>query len=232
MRRFLIALLLIPSLALAGAPKPYSADYEVRRNGEVLGKATITFSARGGGQYEFASSTRGTGGMAALAGVSIDEKSTLRWVGERPETIDYSLRQKVAWKTRERNVHVDAGAGRVLSSEKGNTTPMPYQAGVLDRNAISVALMQDLIAQKKGDLVYPVVDRTGIGSQRYRQGAVETLATALGRQRVIRVERIRESSEGRTTTLWFGVDKAYVPLQILQREADGETIEMRVTAIR
>ena len=77
-----------------------------------------------------------------------------------------------------------------------------------------------------------VADSDSVDAQRYRQAAVETMSTALGPQRAIRVERIRDSGNGRVTTLWFGVDKKYVPLQILQTEANGETIEMRVTAIR
>jgi hypothetical protein len=46
------------------------------------------------------------------------------------------------------------------------------------------------------------------------------------------VERIRESGNGRSTTLWLGPERNFVPLRILQREPDGETIEMRIVSLR
>jgi len=46
--------------------------------------------------------------------------------------------------------------------------------------------------------------------------------------KVIRVERIRETGNGRTTTLWLGRDRNFVPLQIQQKEPDGETRVLRV----
>ena len=57
-------------------------------------------------------------------------------------------------------------------------------------------------------------------------------AQLLGKLRALRVERIRDSGDGRTTTLWLGPDKNFVPLKIVQTEANGETFEMRVTGVR
>jgi len=227
-----LLLLALPTLSLAAAPAPYQAQYEVSRNGSKLGTATVVFNALPDGHYELRTDTIGSEGMAAIAGVTLNERSLLRWTGNVPETLSYSYRQKLAWKTKERSIQVDAGAGRITSTDKGQARTLKYTPGVLDRNAITVALIQDLAAHKTGDLIYPVADSDSVDAQRYRQAAVETMSTALGPQRAIRVERIRDSGNGRVTTLWFGVDKKYVPLQILQTEANGETIEMRVTAIR
>jgi len=233
MRRLLItALLLAPTLALAALPPPYVAQYEVRRNGDKLGVATVAFKALPNGRYEFTSSTVGSEGLAAIAGVAIDERSILRWTGERPETVAYSYRQKLAWKTRERGLQVDAGAGRIDSRDKDKRYSPPYRPGVLDRNAITVALMHDVAAGKSGDLRYLVPDHDELETQVYRTAAPERLATALGAQPVVRVERIRETANGRTTTLWLGQNKNFVPLRILQKEPDGETIEMRIVSIR
>lgn len=232
MRRFLLALLAVPTLALAATPRPYTADYDVSRNGTPLGKATVSFTLRPDGGYEMRSVTRGTEGVAAIAGVSIDEHSVLRLVEGRLETVSYRYQQQLAFKSRERSVAVDARSGQITSLEKGQSTLIKYQPGVLDRSAVTVALIQDLVAGKTGDLTYPVVDRDAVGLQRYRPQAAETLATTMGKQRAVRVERIRESSDGRTTMLWLGVDRGFVPLKIRQTEANGETVEMRVTAIR
>ena len=213
-------------------PAPYSATYEVRRNGDALGTATVVFKRLPNGRYELTSSTVGSEGLAAIAGVSVDERSIIRVSGGQPETVAYSYRQKLAWKTRERSMQVDAAHGRITSTDKDKQYSPPYQAGVLDRNAINVALMADVAAGKSGDLQYLIPSRGDVETQVYRSGRSERLDTKLGPERAIRVERIRETSNGRTTTLWLGQDRNFVPLRMLQKEPDGETIEMRVLSIR
>ena len=234
MRRFLIAaaLVLAPVAASAALPPPYTANYEVRRNGEALGTATVTFKPLPNGRYELKSSTVGSEGLAAIAGVSVDERSIIRLAGGQPETVAYNYRQKLAWKTRERSMQVDAAAGRITSTDKDKTYSPAYQAGVLDRNAITVALMADVAAGKPGDLQYLVPSRGDVEAQVYRSGKTERIETKLGPQSAIRVDRIRETGNGRTTTLWLGQDHNYVPLRMLQKEPDGETIEMRIISIR
>ena len=233
MRRLLTTLLLLaPTLAFAVLPTPYTARYEVRRNGEQLGTATVAFRSLANGRYELTSNTVGSQGLAAIAGVSVDERSILRWTGQQPETVAYSYRQKLAWKTRERGIQVDAANARIDSQDKDRHFSPPYQLGVLDRNAITVALMHDLAMGKTGDLKYLVPDHDELETQVYRTAVSERLSTALGSQRVVRVERIRETGNGRTTTLWLGQDKNFVPLRILQKEPDGETIEMRIASIQ
>jgi len=233
MRRLLIvALLLAPALALAAPPPPYTAKYEVWRNGSRLGQATVVFKALPNGRYELTSNTVGSEGLAAIAGVTVDERSILRWTGQQPETVAYSYRQQLAWKTRERSIQVDAADRRIESQDKDRHFSPPYQPGVLDRNAITVALMGDLAMGKTGDLNYLVPSKDELERQVYRTASPERLKTALGAQEVIRVERIRETGNGRTTTLWLGRDKNFVPLQIEQKEPDGETIELRIVSIR
>ena len=226
------ALLLAPLLASAAMPPPYTATYEVRRNGEALGSATVIFRSLPNGRFELTSSTVGSEGLAAIAGVSVDERSIIRLINGAPETVAYSYRQKMAWKTRSRDLEVDAAASRITLTDKDREYSPPYRAGVLDRNAITVALMGDLAAGKTGRLQYLVPSRDELETQVFQTSPAERITTALGTLSVVRVERIRESSGGRTTTLWLGQNQHYVPLRMLQTEPDGETIEMRIRTIR
>ena len=236
MRKFLslaFALMLAPLAAAQSLlPAPYSASYEVRRNGDPMGTATVVFRALPNGRYELRSHTVGSQGLAAIAGVDLDERSILRVVGGMPETVAYSYRQQMAWKQRARDISVDARTGRITSTDKDRTFSPPYKPGVLDRNAITVALMADLAAGKTGDLQYLVPSKDELETWTYRSSGEEKMQTALGSQRVIRIERIRDSGNGRTTTLWLGADRNFVPLRMMQREPDGETIEMRITSLR
>ncbi len=232
-RRFLIAaLLLAPALALAAPPKPYTAQYEVLRNGEKLGKAVVTFKALPNNRFELDSDTTGSQGLAAIAGVAVNERSILRWNGAQAETVSYSYKQQMAWKTRERGLHVDAAAGRITSTDKDRRYDLDYRPGVIDRHAVTVALTQDLASGKTGDFLFTVPDKNELSTQRYRSSASERISTALGMQRAIRVDRVRESDGGRSTTIWFGQDKNFVPLRVLQQEPDGDTVEMNITSIR
>ena len=226
----LLALLALPTLA--AAPTPFSADYEVLRNGSRLGEATIRFSALDGGRYQLQTSTTGTEGLAALAGTHVEERSLLSWHGDQPETLDYDYVQKLGWKTRERHVRVDAGSKSIDYQDKDRHYAPAYRPGVLDRHAITVALMQDVALGKAGDRVYLVPDKDQLATWRYRISSVSSLQTALGPQRARRVDRIRDDDSGRKTTVWLAVDRGFVPLRMLQTEDNGETIEMRIVSLR
>lgn len=228
----LAALLLAPAMAMSAPPRPYTAQYEVRRNGDTLGNATVTLRALANGRYELTSSTVGSEGLAAIAGATIDERSILGWSGKQLETVNYSYRQKVAWKTRERAIKVDAGKARIDSRDKDQRFSPPYQPGVLDRSAVTVALIRDLASGRTGDLRYLVPNRDRLEAHVYRVATTARIDTALGQQRVVRVDRIRERADGRSTSLWLGQDQNFVPLRIEQKEPDGETIEMRILSIR
>ena len=223
---------LVPAAAFAGAPKPYTARYEVLRNGEPLGEATITFAALGNGRYDFTSRTRGSGGLAAVLGVSVDERSILRWNGNRPETVAYSLSQKVGWKDKQRSLKVDAANGRMTSTDKGEEIALPYAAGVLDRHAVTIALMQDLAAGRQGELAYTVAERRDVQQHRYRTAGSASVETPMGAQQAIRVDRVRDSGDGRTTQFWLSAQHGYVPVRMLQKEPDGESIEMRIISLK
>jgi hypothetical protein len=222
----------LPALASAGAPAPYVAKYEVLRNGEPLGEATVRFSALPNGRYDLSSQTRGSGGLAAVLGVSIDERSILRWHEGRPETVAYSFAQKIGWKNTQRSLKVDAAGGRMTSHYKDEDITLPYQQGVLDRHAVSVALMQDLAAGAQGDLLYTVAERRAVSTQRYHQAGRDTVTTPMGAQQALRVDRVRESGDGRSTQFWLSAEHGYVPVRMLQKEPDGESIEMRIVSLQ
>ena len=227
----ILLLLLTPAIAMA-MPTPYTARYEVRRNGERIGEATVALKPVAGGRAEFSSSIVGSEGLAALTSSTIDERSLLRWSKGVPETVSWDYRQKIAWKSRDRSLAVDAEGQRIDSRDRDKRFSPPYRAGVLDRNAVTVALMQDLAAGRSGELRYLVPDRNELQPWLFRVGASERMSTPLGTQRALKVERIRESGGGRSTTLWLAQDRGFVPLRIVQQEPDGESIEMKIISLR
>jgi Protein of unknown function (DUF3108) len=211
--------------------KSFTANYAVFRNGKDLGKATIKFADAGGGQWVLSTNTIGTG-IAAIAGVEVNERSSVRWNEGKPETVEYSFNQKAGWKDKQRSISVSAQNKTVLSQDKENTYRLKYLPGVLDRHAVTVAIMQDMLEGKRGDLSYSVADRDELGTHVYRVSGNEKMDTPLGSMNSVKIQRIREDANGKTTTLWLASDKQFIPLRIEQKESNGDVIEMRISNFR
>jgi hypothetical protein len=224
-------LALLPKLSIAAAPANYTADYDVYRNGKLSGLATVKFTQQNNGRWELHSHTKGVGAIA-IAGVEINERSTIRRNGEKPETVDYRFEQKVAWKSKTRTLQVNPTTKQIKSTDKEKTYQLAYRDGVLDRHAIVVALMEDLKNTPSGDKYYQVADREAVEQQHYQVQSQAKLDTAMGKLNALKVIRIRTDDSGRETSMWFGIDKQFVPLLIKQSESDGSAIEMRIKAIR
>ncbi|MFN7521265.1 MAG: DUF3108 domain-containing protein [Lysobacteraceae bacterium] len=225
--------LLFAALMASGAdaaPVPaFSERYEVRRNGDRLGEATLSLEVdeRGG---RLAQRTEGTAGLARILGVRIDERSTFAWRPDgRPETREYAYDQSTSVNQRRRGARVDAGTGTIRLTDKGEVQDVPYVDGVVDRQLLTLALMQAVAAGRRGELVFRVVGRRAVEDQTWRIGAEGEVP---GGGRGVRIERIRQTADGRRTVLWLDPRAPHVPLRIEQHEDDGESVEMRRLATR
>jgi hypothetical protein len=211
--------------------RAFRAEYEVRQNGDALGRGTVTLRATGDGRWEYASHTRGTEGLAGLAGAEIVERSTLRRHEQRLETLSYSFRQEIGWKERERSIEVDETAQRIVSRDRDREHVFAFEHGVLDRHAVVLALTEDLAAGRRDGLRYTVADRDELGPQQFRVIGEDTITTEAGRLRTLKVERVRSGKPGRMTTSWHGIEQSFLPVRVLQREPDGDTFEMRLISL-
>lgn len=227
MTRLLAALFLSLVATLVRASdtpiQPFKSEYALIRNGERIGEARIEL-VQGKDGWQFSTHSEGTEGLAGFAGVRIDENSTFRWQDGRPETVHYRYFQKAAWKKRNRSIDVDHAARRIAAGDDKGSASLDYAAATVDRNLVVLALAADLKA-RRDRLEYRVADKREIGTHRYQVVGKETVATARGRFDCIKVERLREKA-GRTTTTWIAPALGYAPVRILQKEPDGETLEM------
>jgi len=234
MRKLLATLLLaLPALAAAATPpQPFEAEYEVRRNGDVIGAGRIALRHLPDGNFEMSTRSEGTAGLAAMAGVKREETSLLRWTGDGLEVVDYRMRQKAGWNTREQHVAMDPASRQVASTHKGDTTRYAGLPGLLDKQSVTAAMMVAVADGQRGLLRFPVADRKGVDEQRYEVAAAVRLRTAIGTERALRLERRRDTPGGRQTKIWLARNHGWLPLRILQVEDDGERLDLRITAIR
>jgi hypothetical protein len=227
MPRLLTVLFLLFATATAFAQDapiaPFKSQYSLIRNGDLIGEASIEL-IMGKDGWQFTTQSLGTEGLAGFAGVRIDENSTFRWQDGRPETMHYTYFQKAAWKKKNRHIDVDHAAKQIKAGDDDGSMDLAYAPGTVDRNLVVLALAADLKA-KHDTLEYRVADKREVGTHRYKVIGKETIATAHGRFDCIKIERIREKA-GRTTTTWIAPALGYTPVRIVQREPDGETMEM------
>ena len=224
MKRILFALTLFASCALQAAPlKAFSEQYQLLRGGKLIGEAKIALIAGKDG-WQFTTTSEGTEGLAGFAGVRIEENSTFRWQDNKPETMHYQYFQKAAWKKKHRQVDVDHTAKKISAGDDNGQVALDYAPGTVDRNLVLVALAADLQA-KATTFEYRVADKREVDTQRYKIGGNEKVKTGRGTFDCVRVERVREKP-GRTTTTWIAPALGYIPVRIVQKEPDGETLEM------
>lgn len=228
---FLRAALLIPCAAIAApaeAPLPgFHARYELSHNGDHIGEARISLERSGGGTWTFITESQGNGGLAGLVGAEIHERTVFRWRDGLPELVESDYDQKVAWKRKQRHLRVDADQGIVESQDEKRSSELPFTPNLLDRHVTVLALAADR-ARGKTSFQYTVADRHKVEDVVYRDAGSENVETPAGRYRTERIERVRQKNPGRITTSWLAPDLGYLPARIVQKEPDGDTIEMRL----
>jgi hypothetical protein len=230
--RMLVALVLLVLAGIATAAdglKPYSAEYEVMRNGDKLGVANVTLGRTASG-WDYESRTHSTG-MASLAAANIEEHSIVSAINGLLQVTSYHYRLSTIVKSTQRDIVVEPATNRIVIRDKKHTREFPITPGVLDQHAVTLAIAQDLANGKHGTLSYPVATKDNVDTQRYQVGKEETLKVPAGSLRTVVVTRLRESANGRTTVSWFGLDNGYVPVRVVQTEPGGEVLEMRLMAV-
>jgi len=203
---------------------PTQLEYEVLRNGSAMGTSTLTLAQSPEGDWTLETQTVGTSGLAAMAGASIFERSQFAWRDGRPELRHYRYAQALAWKDKRRELELLPGDGGIAYDDGKHAGRLAFEPGVMDRHVVVLAIARD-VAAKAPVLEYLVADKDKVETNRYRVAGSEVVTCRAGRFDTTRVERVREHA-GRTTTSWLAAETQWLPVRIVQREPDGEVIEM------
>lgn len=225
------ALLLSPLHAVASTSliAPFRADYVALRDGKPLGETRIEWRSNGDGTWTLRTETRGTDGLARLAGLDVVEESVVRWNDGRPETVRYDFRQRAALSTRKRHADVDWQTGDVTMDDNGKTSRYRSEPGMIDRHAVVLAVVSDLgNTAKRFD--YRVAMADAVEDFHYTRLGDETLTVPAGRYETTSLERRRGP---RTSVSWFAKQAAWLPVQIEQLDSKkGETITLRLKSLQ
>jgi len=227
----LVLLLTAPGVALADeAPlAPFRAEYDALRNGDALGRTTLELSDNRDGTWTLRSETRGTSGLAKLAGIHIVETSRFRWHDGRPEAIEYSYKQDSAIKNRTR--HASFASGEVAVEEGGQTFRYAIVPGLIDRHAVTLAIATDLKRNVQA-FDYKVAVKDRVEDMRYERGGNETLDVPAGKFDTVLMRRVGEpgTDRKRVARSWFSEKLGWLPVEIEQSEKKGDTITLKLAA--
>ena len=235
MRRtaFVLWLSLLALPATAAAPvDAFTLKFTTLRNGSALGNTIMQFKPLRTGIWQFNSAVNGTEGLAGLAGAGVNETSTLTAPGGQLTLFSNALETRLAWKASVKTTALVKG-GKSYQYTDGKTVRLAdYVPQTLDRHSLTVALVSDLRAGRGPEFTYRALAKGRAETYRFRIAGEDRLNTALGPLDTVRVERVRESSDGKRTRIWFAKSHGYLPVLIQELDREGDDIEMRIAAIR
>jgi hypothetical protein len=226
-----LLLALLPATAsFAQSPlSPFTAEYQTLRNGKELARTTLRLSDNGDATWTLRTLTRGTSGLAKMAGLDVVEESTVRWVDGRPQSIRYDFRQDVAFRSKHRHADFDWAQQRVHMVDGKSDLVYPLAPYSVDRHALTLALAADL-SRRASRFEYKVASRDEIEDVRYtRCGERVEVTVPAGTFATECLERVREK---RTSRSWFDPRQEWLPVQIEQVERKGDTVTLRLVTIR
>ena len=208
---------------------PFEARYEVHRGGKLAGEARMALIELDGDRVEWTTRTRGTRGMAALAGLEIDERTLFRWHGELPELVESWYDQRAAWTSRKRSLRVDLGTGTIAAFDGKRLHTLEHDAGTIDVHATPLALGAAL-ARGEASPTFRVATRDEIERQHWERIGNERVETGVGPVEAVRVRRVRDDGEARVSEMWLAPSLGYRVVRARHEDRDGEVIELRLVA--
>lgn len=226
--RCLLALAaLLPLAALAAEPRPFTATYNVTRNGKPVGDTKMTLEKNGEGTWLLTSQTKGTAGMARMLGLDVREESKFRWKDDRPEAVAYDFRQDATFKSKERHTDFDWSAGEVRVVDNKEQFRYPIKPGTMDRHSVSVALAALLTGEAR-DTTLVVATKDHLEMQRFTIAGEEAVNVPAGEYAARRIDRVDVTGKGRS---WVAPNVS-VPVKIEQVQGDGATVVLELASIK
>lgn len=233
-KKLLFALMTASAGMQAQAVKPvdpFLLKLQVTRNGTALGVNTVELKQSKPGVWDFSGAIKGTDGLAMLAGATVNERSILTAPKGEMELYSSFLETKVAWRRDVKTITLESDKASYLYKDRKRSITVPYQPGLLDQHSVTLALISDLQAGKGPTFKYQIIVKGKIEYYTFRIVDKMVLDTALGRLDTVKVERVRQSANGKSTLIWFASDKDFLPVKFQELNAEGDSIDMKIIAI-
>ena len=224
----------VPVVAAAQEPYalvPFDARYAVFRDGKPLGDASLQLVSLGESRWRVDLRIEATRGLLGLAGLDLQQSTVFDVAGAQYRPLSQSTVRKALFGKRQAtgvydwSRHAARWSGDVKKTRRAD---VPLQDGDMSGLLINLAVLRD--ATPGATLRYRFVDEGRAREQQYQVSAAREpqLVDDLAYD-ALRVDRVRNGPE--TTTFWV-VEAVPTPVRILQRDDEGETLELRLIDYR
>jgi hypothetical protein len=159
---------------------------------------------------------------ASMMIASLTETSTLTLDKDTLLPQSYHFERGGLGKAKKADLDFDWNAKMVTGTDRGDAVKIPLNRGMVDKSTYQLALQHDVAAGKKS-MSYQVVDDGEVDTYDFRVLGSEKVETKAGKIDAIKVERVRDPTQSkRTTVLWFAKDWDYLLVRLQQVETDGK----------
>lgn len=215
------ALALFTTAAFAAGPTPFTATYQVSRDGEAMGEATITLKSLGNGEYEYSNQIHGTSGLAAMLGANTSDVTRFRWNNNAPETETYNSKQS-ALKTKQRVMQVDWNSKQVSVDDGKSQNSYAATPGLVDRNTMPLAIG---LALRSGNqsVSLPVGVKQRVEQQQFKVQGTEAVSVPAGN---FQAERVTRTDSDKHFDAWYVPKQFALPVKMAQSDGGDLTLQL------
>ncbi len=212
---FALTLLALPAVQAADL-QPFSASYTADwKQLPMSGSAERSLSKNDNGTWTLSF-------KASMMIASLTEESTIRLDKDTLLPQSYTFERGGLGKAKKINLDFDWSSKMVTGTDRGDPVKVPLNSGMLDKSTYQLALQRDVAAGKKS-MSYQVVEGTDTDTYDFRVLGAEKVSTKAGSVDAIKVERVRDPTQNkRTTVMWFAKDWDYLLVRLQQVETDGK----------
>ena len=218
MRRALLlalSLLAIPAVQAADL-QPFTASYTADwKQLPMSGSAerSLTKTSDGNWTLNF---------KASMMIASLTETSTFKVENNSLLPLTYTFERGGLGKAKKVNLDFDWATKMVTGTENKDPVKLPLISGMLDKSTYQLALQRDVAAGKKS-MSYQVVEGEDVDTYDFRVLGPEKVETKAGSIDAIKVERVRDPTKNkRTTVMWFAPKWDSLLVRLQQVETDGK----------
>lgn len=222
--------LLLPAVASSipceAAFEPFTAEYDLFRNGDRLGSTTIRLARDETGAWTYALESRAERGFIGLVGAGYEESSRWMPAGERLMPLEFRREQHVAFRNRSYEAHFDWTTHRAHGRARDREwTFEDLTPGTLDRLLVNLALVRDLRCGRE-NLRYKVLENGRLETWRFERLGESTAKTPAGSYHVVRVAKHHDDPE-RESLSWHAPALDWLAVRIEhQDDADEDRFAM------
>ncbi|SDD10388.1 DUF3108 domain-containing protein [Aquimonas voraii] len=221
--------------AQASTLQPFTARYEVLRDGKSQGEAVMRLEHIEDARWRFSSDVRGTSGMARLSGFEMRESTDFEALPDgRLKPLSARAEGGISLRRRSIGTEFDWGAKEVRwngDAKPEHRGPAPLGADTVNPQLLNLALAQRLRAGAAGVIRLDMVNRGNSSAVEYRVRGSESVRVPMGEREAIALHH-RRTDKDREITLWIDPSLPPAPLRVLQREDGEDAYELRLIELR